>query len=239
MNEATGYPAGMLAEQDLSGIPLYGVVLSLLPLTASPPDYMGYIEEYSIPGILTMQGVAGWSSGWQFAETHFPMRVVNPAASGTMDADTWWKISFGGEEPLLGGNIVVGLNRNMAAGEGSNLALEKVDEILYDGPYALTNSDMATMFMYGELSGMTFPMTASGPGVGGVQSVWDDSHVAGMYGISESDASLLRSWVNDLMFGQVVGLLLNFQYGAPSNHPINQQLAVWLVGPCPCGPIRR
>ena len=124
---------------------------------------MGYIEEYSIPGILTMQGVAGWSSGWQLAETHFPMRVVNPAASGTMDADTWWKMSFGGEEPLLGGNIAVGLNRNMAAGEGSNLALEKVDEILYDGPYALTNSDMATMFMYGELSGMTFPMTASGP----------------------------------------------------------------------------
>ena len=228
VNEATGYPAGMLAEQDLSGIPLYGVVLSLLPLTASPPDYMGYIEEYSIPGILTMQGVAGWSSGWQLAETHFPMRVVNPAASGTMDADTWWKMSFGGEEPLLGGNIAVGLNRNMAAGEGSSLALEKVDEILYDGPYALTNSDMATMFMYGELSGMTFPMTASGPGVGGVQSVWDDSHVAGMYGISESDASLLRSWVNDLMFGQVVGLLLNFQYGAG---PLTtQSISNWLYG---------
>ena len=227
-NADTGYPAGMLAEQDLSGIPLYGVVLSLLPLTANPPDYMGYIQEYNIPGILTMQGVAGWSSGWQLAESHFPMRVVNPAASGTMDADTWWKMSFGGEEPLPGGNIAVGLNRALAAGEGASLSLDKVDEILYNGPYALTNSDIATMFMYGELSGKSFPMTADGPGEGGVQMDWNDQYVAGMYGISESDASLLRSWVNDLMFGSVVGLLLNFQYGAG---PLTtQSVSNWLYG---------
>ena len=227
-NADTGYPAGMLAEQDLSGIPLYGVVLSLLPLTANPPDYMGYIQEYNIPGILTMQGVAGWSSDWQLATSHFPMRVVNPAASGTMDADTWWKMSFGGEEPLLGGNIAVGLNRALAAGEGASLSLDKVDEILYDGPYALSNSDIATMFMYGELSGKSFPMTATGPGEGGVQMDWNDAYVAGMYGISESDASLLRSWVNDLMFGSVVGLLLNFQYGAG---PLTtQSVSNWLYG---------
>ena len=40
----------------------------------------------------------------------------------------------------------------MAAGEGANLPLEKVDEILYDGLYPLTDSSVATMFMYGELS---------------------------------------------------------------------------------------
>jgi hypothetical protein len=218
----------MLAEQELGGIPLYGVVLSLLPLTASPPDYMGYIQEYNIPGILTMQTVAGWSSDWQLAESHFPMRVVNPAAAGTMDADTWWKMSFGGEEPLLGGNIAVGLNRALAGGDGASLSLDKVDEILYDGPYALTDSDISTMFMYGELSGMTFPMTSTGPGEGGVQMEWNDAYVAGMYGISESDASLLRSWVNDLMFGSVVGLLLNFQYGAG---PLTtQSISNWLYG---------
>ena len=227
-NAATGYPAGMLAEQDLSGIPLYGVVLSLLPLTASPPDYMGYIQEYNIPGILTMQTVAGWSSDWQLAESHFPLRILNPAASGTMDADTWWKMSFGGEEPLAGGNIAVGLNRALPGGEGASLSLDKVDEILYDGAYALTNSEVATMFMYGELSGMTFPMTESGPGEGGVQMEWNDTYVAGMYGISESDAALLRSWVNDLMFESVVGLLLNFQYGAG---PLTtQSVSNWLYG---------
>ena len=74
-------------------------------------------------------------------------------------------------------------------GEGANLPLEKVDEILYDGPYALTDSSVATMFMYGELSGMTFPMTAEGPATGGVQTVWNDAHVANMYGLSELDAS--------------------------------------------------
>jgi hypothetical protein len=227
-NADTGYPAGMLAEQELGGIPLYGVVLSLLPLTASPPDYMGYIQEYNIPGILTMQTVAGWSSDWQLAESHFPMRVVNPAAAGTMDADTWWKMSFGGEEPLLGGNIAVGLNRALAGGDGASLSLDKVDEILYDGPYALTDSDISTMFMYGELSGMTVPMTSTGPGEGGVQMEWNDAYVAGMYGISESDASLLRSWVNDLMFGSVVGLLLNFQYGAGAL--TTQSISNWLYG---------
>ena len=137
-------------------------------------------------------------------------------------------MAFGGEEPLAGGNIAVGLNRNMAAGEGANLPLEKVDEILYDGPYALTDSNTATMFMYGELSGMTFPMTAEGPATGGVQSVWDDAYVANMYGLSELEASLLRSWVKDLMFDQVVGLLLNFQYG--SGPLTTQSINNWLYG---------
>ena len=71
-------------------------------------------------------------------------------------------------------------------------------------------------------------MTATGPGEGGVQMDWNDAYVAGMYGISESDASLLRSWVNDLMFGSVVGLLLNFQYGAG---PLTtQSVSNWLYG---------
>ena len=228
INEDTGYPAGILAEQDLSGIPLYGVVLMLLPLSASPPAYMDMIEEYNFPGILTLSDVAYWPGDWQLGNSEFPLRILNPNGAGTINADTWWKMAFGGEEPLAGGNIAVGLNRNMAAGEGANLPLEKVDEILYDGPYALTDSSVATMFMYGELSGMTFPMTAEGPGTGGVQTVWDDAHVANMYGLSELDASLLRSWVKDLMFDQVVGLLLNFQYG--SGPLTTQSMDNWLYG---------
>ena len=40
------------------------------------------------------------------------------------------------------------------AAERGHPFLDKVDEILYDGPYALSNSDIATMFMYeSELSG--------------------------------------------------------------------------------------
>jgi hypothetical protein len=71
-------------------------------------------------------------------------------------------------------------------------------------------------------------MTSTGPGEGGVQMEWNDADVAGMYGISESDASLLRSWVNDLMFGSVVGLLLNFQYGAGAL--TTQSISNWLYG---------
>ena len=61
-----------------------------------------------------------------------------------------------------------------------------------------------------------------------MQTVWDDAHVANMYGISELDASLLRSWVKDLMFEQVVGLLLNFQYG--SGPLTTQSMDNWLYG---------
>ena len=227
-NAASGYPAGILAEQDLGGIPLYGVVLMLLPLTSSPPQPLALIEEYNLPGLETLADVAYWPGDWQLGTSEFPLRILNPAGAGTINSDTWWKMSFGGMDPLLGVNIPVGMNRGLAAGEGASLPIQKVDEILYTGPYALTDPNVATMFMYGELSGMSFPMTATGPATGGMQMEWNDMYVSNMYGISVEDAALLRSWVKDLMFEQVVGLLLNFQYGAG---PLTtQSITNWLYG---------
>ena len=43
-----------------------------------------------------------------------------------------------------------------------DLSIEKVQEILYDSPYALTTS-YSSVFMYGELSGMALPQTGDTP----------------------------------------------------------------------------
>ena len=64
--------------------------------------------------------------------------------------------------------------------------------------------------------------------MGGTVHTWDDAYVAGLYGISESDAAALRSWVKDFMFEQVIGALLAFQYGASAW--TTQSINNWLYG---------
>ena len=78
--------------------------------------------------------------------------------------------------------------------------------------------------MYGELSGSTLP-TEEGAAAG----EWNDVYVAGLYDISESDASAVRSWVADFMFDQVIGALLGFQYGASAytTQPVDHWLFGW------------
>ena len=86
--------------------------------------------------------------------TYFLMRVVNPAASGTMDADTWGSPSEAKSPP--GRQHRSWSQQSIGSRRGGIVFLDKVDEILYDGPY-VPNSDIATMFMYGELSGNPSP----------------------------------------------------------------------------------
>ena len=82
--------------------------------------------------------------------------------------------------------------------------------------------------MYGEFAGVSLPTGSEGAEEGGVESEWDDSYVAGLYGISEVEAAALRSWVKDFMFEQVVGSLLTFQYG--SSEYTTQPVSNWLYG---------
>ncbi|GIT41891.1 MAG: hypothetical protein Ct9H300mP10_09010 [Methanobacteriota archaeon] len=65
--------------------------------------------------------------------------------------------------------------------------------------------------------------------MGGDVHTWDDAYVAGLYGISLTDAAALRSWVKDFMFEEVVGALLAFQYGASAytTQPIHNWLYGW------------
>ncbi|RZD49337.1 MAG: hypothetical protein CXT65_05740, partial [Methanobacteriota archaeon] len=98
----------------------------------------------------------------------FEMILVG--GTGTMDANNWWQLSLGSEEPIAGGYIEIGLNRGEYEGT-VDLSPAKVREILYDSEYALTG-DFATAFVYGECSGVSLPTGSEGPVMGGTVHTW-------------------------------------------------------------------
>ena len=218
-----GLAAGLMTVTDFQGIPLNGAALFLL---GAQSNAFGTMEEYGT-GLTQLLGLADWAGAWigmLGVPAEFEMILVGN--SGLMDADLWWQNAFGGVEPIEGGYLSIGLNR--ANYEGTvDIGTEKAKDILYDSNYALT-STFSTAFMYGEISGHTLPTGAEGFEMGGAQAIWDDAYVAGIYEISESDASALRSWVKDFMFPQVVPALLNFQYSATPY--TTQSMNNWLYG---------
>ena len=211
-------PNGLLSVSDYSGIPLNGIALFLL---GAQGDLFGTMTTYGI-GLTQLLGLSDYAGEWiGMVGTPTEFEMILAGGQGTLNADDWWQISFGGEEPIAGGYIPIGLNR--AEFEGTiDMDVSKVTEILYTSPYALT-SDFASIFMYGELSGSTLPAEE-----GAETTDWNDAYVAGLYDISESDAAAVRSWVADFMFDQVIGALLGFQYGGSAY--ITQPVDNWLFG---------
>ena len=211
-------PNGLLSVSDYSGIPLNGIALFLL---GAQGDLFGTMTTYGI-GLTQLLGLSDYGGEWiGLVGTPTEFEMILAGGQGTMNADDWWQISFGSEEPIAGGYIPIGLNR--AEFEGTiDMDVAKVQEILYTSPYALT-SDFASIFMYGELSGSTLPAEE-----GAETTDWDDAYVAGLYDISEADAAAVRSWVADFMFDQVIGALLGFQYGGSAY--ITQPVDNWLFG---------
>jgi len=211
-------PNGLLSVSDYSGIPLNGIALFLL---GAQGDLFGTMTTYGI-GLTQLLGLSDYGGEWiGLVGTPTEFEMILAGGQGTMNADNWWQISFGSEEPIAGGYIPIGLNR--AEFEGTiDMDVTKVQEILYTSPYALT-SDFASIFMYGELSGSTLPAEE-----GAETTDWNDAYVAALYDISESDAAAVRSWVADFMFDQVIGALLGFQYGGSAY--ITQPVDNWLFG---------
>ena len=211
-------PNGLLSVSDYSGIPLNGVALFLL---GAQGDLFGTMTTYGI-GLTQLLGLSDYGGEWiGLVGTPTEFEMILTGGQGTLNADDWWQLSFGGEEPIAGGYIPIGLNRGDFEG-AVDMDVAKVTEILYTSPYALT-SDFASIFMYGELSGSTLPAEE-----GGATTDWNDAYVAGLYDISEADAAAVRSWVADFMFDQVIGALLGFQYGGSAY--ITQPVDNWLFG---------
>ena len=211
-------PNGLLSVSDYSGIPLNGIALFLL---GAQGDIYTTMTTYGI-GLTQLLGLSDYAGEWiGMVGTPTEFEMILAGGQGTLNADDWWQISFGGEEPIAGGYIPIGLNRGDFQGT-VDMDVSKVAEILYTSPYALT-SDFASIFMYGELSGSTLPAEE-----GAETTEWNDAYVAGLYDISEPDAAAVRSWVADFMFGQVIGALLGFQYGGSAY--ITQPVDNWLFG---------
>ena len=216
---------GILSVSDFQGIPLYGVALFLL---GAQSDAFGTMITYGI-GLTQLLGIAyDWAGIWIDMVGGVPLEfeMILVGGTGTMNANSWWQLALGSEEPIAGGYIEIGLNRGEYEGT-VDLSPEKVREILYDSEYALTG-DFATAFVYGEFSGVSLPLGSEGPAMGGTVHTWDDAYVGGLYDISDSEAAALRSWVKDFMFEEVVGALLGFQYG--SSAWTTQSINNWLYG---------
>tara|TARA_B100001142_G_scaffold89534_1_gene91275 strand:- start:6846 stop:9644 length:2799 start_codon:yes stop_codon:yes gene_type:complete len=218
--DENGLAAGLVAVEDFGGIPLHGLALFLLGAQSSAWDTM---NAYGL-GLTQVISLADYAGGWSgliLPSTDFEMILLGGA--GTMNSDSWWQTAFGGEEPLNGGYLSIGLNRGSYEGL-VDIGAEKASEILYGDEYGLLGS-FSTAFVYGELSGFSLPTAPNGFG----QVEWTDAHVAGLYGISEDDAAALKSWILDFMFPQVVPALLSFQYGASAytTQPMNNWLYGW------------
>ena len=221
-----GLAQGIIQETDFNGLPLNGNILFLLGAQSNAFDTMSI---YGI-GLSQLLGVADWAGAWigmLGVPADFPMILTG--GTGTMNANDWWVQSFGGEEPLAGGYIPLGLN--MGEWEGQiDMSAEDVRNVLYESPYALATTDFGSEFMYGEASGKTLPQGTDGAETGGTVSDWDDEYVANLYGITVLEAQAVRNYISNFMVDIVVPTLLTFQTGSEAY--TTQTVDQWLFGSC-------
>ena len=221
-----GLAEGIIQETDFNGLPLNGNILFLL---GAQGDAFSTMSTYGI-GLTQLLGLADWAGAWigmLGIPAEFPMILTG--SSGTMNANDWWIASFGGEEPLAGGYIPLGLN--MGTWEGQiDMSTEDVRNVLYDSPYALASTDFGAEFMYGEATGKTLPQGDDGAEAGGTVSDWNDEYVANLYGITVLEAQSVRNYIANFMVDLVVPTLLTFQTGASAY--TTQTVDQWLFGSC-------
>ena len=221
-----GLAQGIIQETDFNGLPLNGNILFLLGAQSNAFDTMSI---YGI-GLSQLLGIADWAGAWigmLGVPADFPMILTG--GTGTMNANDWWVQSFGGEEPLAGGYIPLGLN--MGEWEGQiDMSAEDVRNVLYESPYALATTDFGSEFMYGEASGKTLPQGTDGAETGGTVSDWDDEYVANLYGITVLEAQAVRNYISNFMVDIVVPTLLTFQTGSEAY--TTQTVDQWLFGSC-------
>ena len=221
-----GLAEGIIQETDFNGLPLNGNILFLL---GAQGDAFSTMSTYGI-GLTQLLGLADWAGAWigmLGIPAEFPMILTG--SSGTMNANDWWIASFGGEEPLAGGYIPLGLN--MGPWEGQiDMSSEDVRNVLYDSPYALASTDFGAEFMYGEATGKTLPQGSDGAEAGGTVSDWNDEYVANLYGITVLEAQSVRNYIANFMVDVVVPTLLTFQTGASAY--TTQTVDQWLFGSC-------
>ncbi|MEC7989246.1 MAG: hypothetical protein VX151_04840, partial [Candidatus Thermoplasmatota archaeon] len=181
----------------------------------------------------TYAAVAGWAGGWITDATSLPMILLG--GSGDMTASLFVNTTFGAEDPLNGGYLENSLNLGGLWGmpEGrDNIALDPAvsGNALY-GPLGLTTRTGASIFIYGELSGMTPPIdfATMGPGT---PMVWDEATIGALYGVDINAASAMRALMMGPIYGTtadsfVPGFLMSSFGTAPY---LTQSFNNWLLG---------
>ena len=146
--------------------------------------------------------VAGWVAGWATSASSAQLGLLGGV--GTMNAEQFVNQTFGAASPVGDPYLENSLNMGGAwsalfGNDPVDLSQEQSANILY-GPLGLTTQTGASIFLYGELSGMTPPINFSTMGPG-TPMVWDSATIGALYGVDTNAATAMRA----LMMGPIYG----------------------------------
>ena len=179
--------------------------------------------------------IATWAGGWLSSASALPMALLG--GTGTMTAEQFVNVTFGNEDPVNGGYLDNSLNLGGAwgtalipASEGApSIALDAAvsGNILY-GPLGLTTATGATLFLYGELTGMTPPIDFATMQPGASME-WNATTVSAIYGVDANAANALRTLMMSVIYGDFVPGLLVDSFGSQGQY-MSMPLNNWLYG---------
>ena len=199
-------------------------------LTMEVPDAMAAfnltVEQYT--------AVATWAGGWATSATSVQLGLLGGV--GTMNAEQFVNQTFGGMSPVGDPYLTNSLNMGGAWGAGMipghadatpvSITQAQAGNMLY-GPLGLTTSTGATLFLYGELSGMTPPvnlmtMEPAAP------MTWNASTIGLLYGVDENTAEAMSLFVSSPIFADFVPGFLMSSFGTTPY--LTQEFNNWLLG---------
>ena len=178
--------------------------------------------------------VATWAGGWATSASSVQLGLLGGV--GTMNAEQFVNQTFGGMSPVGDPYLTNSLNMGGAWGAGmipghgdaTPVAITQAQaaNILY-GPLGITSQTGATLFMYGELSGMTPPvnlmtMEPAEP------MPWTNATIGAMYGIDANAADALSYFVASPIFADFVPGFLMSSFGTTPY--LTQEFNNWLLG---------
>ncbi len=178
--------------------------------------------------------VATWAGGWATSVSSAQLGLLGGV--GTMNAEQFVNQTFGGMSPVGDPYLSNSLNMGGAWGAGMipghgdatpvSINQTQAANILY-GPLGITTQTGATLFMYGELSGMTPPvnlmtMEAAEP------MPWNSATIGAIYGIDANAADALSYFVASPIFADFVPDFLISSFGTTPY--LTQEFNNWLLG---------
>ena len=158
-------------------------------------------------------------------------------STGQVTAEDYVNMTLGGPDFLNGGYLTYSLNAGGYWGtallptspQGApavSVDAATAGNMLY-GPLGVATTTGATLFLYGELTGMTPPIDFATMGPGAPMA-WNDTTVSILYGVDANAAAALRLLVRDAVY---TGFVPGFLVGLTSDGPYKTQTVnEWLFG---------
>ena len=182
-------------------------------------------------------GIMMWAGAWLTDAKSLPM--VLKGGTGDMTASLFVNTTFGSADPINGGYLTNSLNMGGAWGGGLGILAghpdataisitpEQAAHILYHPVLGLTTQSGATLFMYGELSGMTPPINFTTMDAG-APMIWNNATISALYGIDANSADALSYFVSSPIFASFVPDYLMSSFGTTPY--LTQEFNNWLLG---------